>query len=192
MTSYLGIDPGKSGAVARVPDLRTWRTPLDSEREYDLQAMKRVLLEAIGDGPAFVIIERAQSMPRFKSAKKYEREDVCPRCNRAPTAGTAGMFDYGAGWGYWIGILIGLGFVEGKNFIRVHPKRWTNMMIKGAPGQGKDRSIWTAKKRFPEWRPRNKSEELALCDAILLAEYGRIIQTHVVFSKAGELDLEYA
>jgi hypothetical protein len=190
---YIGIDPGKSGGLASVPDLLTIRTPVDSEREYDIQAMRRALVRLIGDGPAFVVIERAQAM-------RKPTGPPCQLCNKPPTQGLSSTFGYGVGYGIWIGLLVGLGFSHRddtsgdplRRFIDVPPQSWTKMMIKNAPFEGKDRSIWVAKKRIPEWKPRTRGEELALCDAILLAEYGRIITTHAVFSKPGELELEYA
>lgn len=148
---YLGIDPGKSGAIARIDScgvISVEPTPIENG-EYNMHAMKFILHEAtlLSTHAIYCIIERAQAMPK---------------------QGVVSMFEFGKGYGIWLALLAS----ENIPFQVVHSRVWTKELLAGAPGEGKDRNIAAAKALFPTWQPKLK-KELLHCDALLLAEYAR-------------------
>lgn len=128
------------------------------KREYDVMNMQEVLLDAgecfleeTGDSNfarLHVTIERAQAMPG---------------------QGITGMFNYGYGFGLWVGLLVGIGF----SYTLVRPQRWKKVMLADM-AKDKGASVLRAKQLFP-----NVAEQLKLvkdhnkAEALLLAEYGR-------------------
>ena len=146
---YLGIDVGKSGAVARIDEagvIRVEPTPV-RDGEYDIGAMELILMDYKHGGPSFCMIERAQAMPG---------------------QGVVSMFEFGKGYGLWLALLSTLNIP----YQIVHSRVWTKELLAGMPGEGKERNVTAAQRLFPSWKPKLK-KELAYCDAILLAEYAR-------------------
>ena len=145
---FIGIDPGKTGSMSVISDVepQVFHTPLVG-KEYDLVGMVTLLQPLVTEG-AFVVIERAQAMPK---------------------QGTVSMFEFGRGYGIWLGILAALG----ATYQIVHPRTWTKYMLEGAPGDGKERAVHVAMRLF-KWKPRLK-KEWQYADSILLAEYARRI-----------------
>jgi crossover junction endodeoxyribonuclease RuvC len=150
---YIGIDPGKQGSVSVLDEkgqlISVTPTPV-VEGEYDIAEMINIIDEAI-DAPeeSFVILERAQAMPG---------------------QGVVSMFEFGRGYGIWLGI-INVFLVP---YQIVHARTWTKKMLEGAPGEGKERAYHVARNLFPSWNPKLK-KEYQFCDSILLAEFGRRI-----------------
>ena len=97
--SFLGIDPGKSGAIACVDErgevLWSERTPLIG-KEFDLPQMAELIRDA---APRFCLIEKVSAMPG---------------------QGVTGMFHFGEGYGMWQGILTALAVP----YAAIHPKEW--------------------------------------------------------------------
>jgi len=87
----------------------------------------------------------------------------------------ASSFNFGMGYGMWIGIVVGLGLP----YELVTPQRWQKEMLAGMQG-GKDASCIRAQELFPEadlrLGPRSKKLHDGRADALLLAEFGR--RTH--------------
>jgi len=147
---FIGIDPGKSGAVARLNDgnISINATPCN-DKEYDIKAMINLLHSCIIGHKVFAVIERAQAMPG---------------------QGVVSMFEFGRGYGIWLALLSALDIP----YQVVHSRVWTKQLLAGSPGEGKERNIAAAKRLFPSWQPKLK-KDLLLCDALLLAEYARRI-----------------
>lgn len=147
---YLGVDVGKSGAVAKVyadGEMTVAPTPV-RDGEYDIHAMYVMLHDCVvEDKPVFCMIERAQAMPG---------------------QGVVSMFEFGKGYGLWLALLSSVNIP----YQVVHSRVWTKELLAGSPGEGKNRNIIAAKALFPSWNPKLK-KELLYCDAILLAEYAR-------------------
>ena len=155
----IGIDPGKSEAVAAISQethevLHKEITPMirvgKTKREYDLQGMTNILSQ-LSESGSKVFIERQQSRPG---------------------QGVSSMFTTGKGYGMWLGICAGLRIpIE-----VVSPVSWTKEVLRGVPGEGKGRSILAAKRLFPgedlRKSDRAKVDHDGICDALLIAEYG--------------------
>jgi len=147
---FVGIDPGKQGSIAYLVNssIKVIATPI-VEKEYDIVAMKNILLDINKNDEVFCVLERAQPMPK---------------------QGVVSMFSFGKGYGIWLALLVSLGL----KFQIVHSRTWTRKMLEGSPGVGKERAFNVARNLFPSWQPKFK-KEYQYADAILLAEYARRI-----------------
>lgn len=151
---YIGIDPGKQGAVASLVNNTMVVVPVPViGTDYDIGNMSHLLRQFINNDTCFAVIERAQAMPG---------------------QGTVSMFSFGMGFGIWLGILTS----HGVPFEIIHSRVWTKELLKGMPGEGKERSVCAARRLFPSWEPKLKKEWL-YADAILLAEYARRLKKGV-------------
>jgi crossover junction endodeoxyribonuclease RuvC len=155
MGMIIGIDPGLSGAVARIDDdldfLQVNDTPTMTvksgpklKRRYQVPAM----VELLRGNVDFVMIENVHSMPG---------------------QGVASSFSFGYGLGLWIGIIAGLEIP----YEMVTPQRWKGVMMDGQ-GREKDAARYRAQQLFPSIAlqfARKKDDGRA--EAMLIAEYAR-------------------
>ena len=116
--------------------------------------MQEILLEAAdyAEDPLgrhlHVYIERAQAMPK---------------------QGVTSMFNYGKGFGLWLGLLIGIGFP----YTLVSPRRWKASMLSDMP-KDKGASILRAKQLFPaSARELTRVKDHNRAEALLIAAYGQ-------------------
>ncbi len=158
---YLGIDPGLTGAVARIgyvdivgmrvgrADYKTWDAPTAKDGKHTVLLpveMRRILLEAVSGQECVVFLEKVHSMPK---------------------QGVSSSFNFGEGYGIWQGLIVGLGL----RWEKVTPQRWQKEMLAGMQG-GKDASIIKAQELFPQAELSRKKDH-GRADALLIAEYGR-------------------
>lgn len=148
MTGYiLGIDPGKTGGI------------LAMDSRGDIMAMHpdpvaQTLLKVIAEfKPSHVFLEKAQAMPKN---------------------GAVSMFNYGQGFGEYIGVLIALQVP----FTLIPPAMWAKRAFIGVPAslKGKDRAALAVSRKWPciDFRasPKCKKPHEGLVDAALIADYG--------------------
>ncbi len=149
-----GTDPGKTGGHAI----------LSAKREVIAYMPMGTLDETINfysavKGSLLVMIEKAQCMPKN---------------------GAVGMFNYGQGYGEILGALSALGIPH----ITVPPRTWTKRMHEGIPRdlEPKARSLAAMCHLFPGFdlkaTPRCKKHHEGMIDAMLIAEYGRLIHVN--------------
>jgi hypothetical protein len=158
---YLGIDPGKGGALAALNNageiMHAVTTPVvhghGSRDEYDLVAIREWLRAA--PQPVFVTVEKGQPMP--------------------PTVpgGSVANFARGVARG-WEWMLVALEIP----YQLVAPRTWQAVMHAGTPGTDtKQRSILAAQRLFPRVRLQHSDRATkphdGIAEALLLAEYGR-------------------
>ena len=149
MTAYVGIDPGKAGAWAVINSAGRWvaggLTPTIG-KEYDEPGM-RAAFQWLAD--PWVAIEKVGAMPG---------------------QGVTSMFSFGAGYGLWRGIVVGLGL----SYELVRPQAWQKEMLAGMPRgkQTKESAVQKAKQLWPEI-PINGKKDWGLADAALIAEWLR-------------------
>lgn len=123
----VGIDPGLDGAIAVLGpgDLLTlYPTPTlnctGGKRTYDFPQMRRIL---VGAQPALTVIERVGAMPG---------------------QGVTSMFNFGVGYGAWLGMLAALGFPHEA----VTPQKWKAAVL-GGTKKDKQAAIEFIQRRFP-------------------------------------------
>lgn len=175
---FVGIDPGKKGAIAVLEDdgriAHLLPTPMlaGNRPDYDrprIAAVFRALCDVSrNDRGLFVTVERLQPMP-MKFAKKGGRKDDAD----ANVGGVVANYNRGVAQGWlWLFDAMRIPFEV------VLPQAWQREMLKGYPGATtKEQSIEGAKR---VWRNvdlrrtlRSRSEDDGFADALWLAERGR-------------------
>lgn len=150
----IGIDPGKSGAIAMVEAGKVLFvedtpviTPKKGKAQYDERAMFQLLESAVLDGAKKIILEKVSAMPG---------------------QGVTSMFSFGQGFGLWLGMMAALSIP----YELVTPQRWGKDMLADIPGDDrKARSVMAAKRMFPELQFARKKDH-GRAEAILLAAWG--------------------
>jgi hypothetical protein len=183
VNTYIGIDPGKMGAVAVITDeghFELYPGTSYCNPEYDPKEMHRILrmlsepLYLVPEGsrmhdlnPGGAVEVFTKELPQIAS---FQKKVFCviERAQAMPGQGVVSMFEFGRGYGMWLALLS----ANEIPFQVVHSRTWTKDMLMGAPGEGKDRSYNMARRLFPKWEPKHKYER-QYSDALLLAEYGR-------------------
>ena len=161
---FVGIDPGINGAIAiiegtnilhleRCPKLKTKRG-----HDYDYRGMSELLFgyDAHGDKNAVAYIESVSSWPK---------------------QGVVSMFNFGKGFGAWLGILHAYGIP-----VRLaRPQDWKSELLAGTD-KSKEASIEAAKIMFPDadLKPgKMTTEHDGMAEALLIAAYGKEIESKV-------------
>lgn len=150
-----GIDPGLDGAVAILEGdvLSLHATPVikadkGGKRAFDLPAMKGLFGRV---RPDLVVVEAVGPMPK---------------------QGVTSTFNFGMGYGCWIGILCGLGIP----YQLVKPQQWQKAILSGT-ARDKQAAIEFVTRRFPGVSllatPRSKVPHDGMADAACLALYAR-------------------
>lgn len=167
MTRYIGIDPGKDGAVAVLTAGGTVWTTFPMPDGYILGDELEDINEK-GDVRAY--IESVGSMP-----------------------GNSGrsMFTFGEGYGTIKGLLIALKIP----FETVSPFVWQRTMHQGISRKSfskpKERSLRALRQLMPDFnpiQPRCRVAHDGIVDAVLIAEYGRRRSLRETFNDQGTND----
>jgi hypothetical protein len=156
---YLGVDPGKDGAIVALDENgkvhASWMTKPEftvrvgkgSKREYAEYRMAEAIQSLVDKDRVYAVVEKQGARPG---------------------QGSVSMLSIGLGWGLWRGILAS----HEVPVISVHPKTWVSRILRDAPGVGKSRSILVCEQRVPDLdlRPgrRTKAHD-GLADAACLA-----------------------
>lgn len=153
---FIGIDPGKNGALAAVRGSElTMLVPFDDDGDSYVEAFRRLSIlhnTWASKTPVFVIVEKVWAMPH---------------------EGVSSAFSFGVNFGLICGIAKSFGFdVEYAT-----PQQWQKHF--GVTGD-KQEHIAKAKELFPaanlKRTPRCKKDHDGFADAILIAEYLRSVK----------------
>jgi len=142
---YIGIDPGKRGAIAIIDDNSNAITVIDcpvfrDTKDIDILSIID-LLQAYNQSRC--VIEKSQAMPG---------------------QGVVSMFNYGKGYGIYLGILECLDI----KYNQVPPQTWKRRYNLS---KDKQLSIDLAKKLFPECAKKLLKSKDGRAEALLLAQY---------------------
>jgi len=145
MDAFIGIDPGKSGAVA-----------LLTEGEA-------VAIDWPGDPGAAATLLAIW-------ARRYDiRLAALERVSARPGQGVVSMFSFGQNYGAWMGILAAMRIP----YILPTPKQWqAGVVDRKAGSDPKARSLAAARRLFPE-ADLSRKKDHGRADALLLAWYAR-------------------
>lgn len=153
---FIGIDPGQTGAVAMIcnGDVSTWDTPTTitkkgkkNRTEYLPAQMSGILSDMTGSPEVHAFIEKVHSMPG---------------------QGVASSFNFGTGFGLWLGILAGLQVP----YTLVTPQAWKKALMQGMAD--KDAARIRAQELFPcAAGMLSRKKDIGRADALLIAEHGR-------------------
>ena len=158
---YVGIDPGKTGCVAKITECGVIFT--DAE-ELDLHLLGQYLtMESALPNDVFVLIEKAQVMPKIR-----RRRTTAGIIEEPSGQGAVGMFNYGIGYGKYLGMLESLQISHAE----IHSISWKKEF--SLIHQPKERSIQVAIQLFPQTADRLKrKKDHGRAEALLIAEYAR-------------------
>ena len=152
----VGIDPGKTGAIAVVED--TWADvqdcPVFGTRsrpgEFNPVEMWR-LLDAYN--PNRIIIEQAQAMPK---------------------QGVSSTFQTGYGYGIWVGLIAAFVAEYEVPWTAVRPAVWKRAMLAGLDKTDKTVSRVAAVRMFPQLSGQlARVSDHGRAEALLIAAYGQ-------------------
>lgn len=150
--TYIGIDPGVSGAVAVIRpdgdvdlyDMPTAIVGKTRKRSEIVEAQLRFLLDVSGQPGCACFIEQVSAMPG---------------------QGVSSMFGFGVSYGIVRGVVAGLGI----RCELVTPQAWKKHF--GLIGADKDAARAVASRLFPQASLARK-KDVGRADALLIAEYG--------------------
>ena len=148
-SAYIGIDPGKTGAVAVIFDGEDEPTFADFGSGDELNIL--ALAQHGGYNKCFAVLEKVSAMPK---------------------QGIASTFKFGENFGWWQGVLTALKIP----FTFAVPRRWQKVIFDSMPRQAdrKAMSLDMARRLFPELRDHLKRKrDHGRADALLIAEYCR-------------------
>jgi hypothetical protein len=158
---YIGIDPGKTGAIAVLkfneldrPELLDCPMLGKAIDSLGIVALFEHYLQWATPPRIFVAIEKAQVMP-LKLVNKQSQ-------------GSVSMFKYGVAYGIYLGIINSFKIP----FMEIHPQTWKKEF--GLINQPKEASVVVAKQLFP--LIQNKiylKKHHGRCEALLIAEFAR-------------------
>ena len=147
---YIGIDPGKTGAVAILNAyhdtqlIDAYKCPMLG-KAYDEKRMA-TLLRPLTDEPRFAILEKVHSMPK---------------------QGAVSGFNFGMGFGIWRGILSALEIP----YELITPQKWKKEF--SLIGKEKRASTDVAQRLYPKFHFPTTLAGTGISDAVLMAEYGK-------------------
>jgi len=144
------------------------------ERKDDLEALE-VVAKKLQEGTDIAFLGTGGSSLGGQTLAQIERVGTMPE------QGISSAFNFGKGYGFWIGMLV-------ANFIRyeeIHPLTWKKAMLSGmgSKGQGANKkvpSMLKAQQLFPkyahllfsEWRGKRYPKD-GRAEALLMAEHSR-------------------
>lgn len=162
----VGIDPGKTGAVAVY-------TPVQGRRHdlcwtvHDCPTVKVKVNGVMKDMPAPNLMANILRGLSAREAVHVFIEKVGPM----PKQGVTSMFNFGMNFGQWQGIVAAFGGA----WTLVTPQRWKKSMMVGMPKKVKDAARIRAIQLFPEMSDQlARKKDIGRADALLIGEYGRI------------------
>jgi crossover junction endodeoxyribonuclease RuvC len=149
MKTIIGIDPGKNGAIAWITDGK----PCVEKMPETLQDLWELICNIADKNPA--------------STRRLDCKAYLEQVHSSPQMGVTSAFTFGNGFGQIEMALTAAGIP----FERVRPQAWQKAM--GCMTKG-DKNVSKAKAQelFPEMKCTH-----ATSDALLIAEYGRRLNT---------------
>lgn len=147
---YIGIDPGKSGAIAMIDDNRSMLIVKDWPGD-EIQAARivRSITEQNRQSNISAVIEKVSAMPK---------------------QGVRSMFTFGTNYGMWKGILASFMIP----FYEIAPRTWQKGIL-SKKQDGKKASVASALRLFPSaelYGPRGGLKD-GRADALLIADFCR-------------------
>ena len=189
-TYYLGVDPGKSGAISILDEAGGLEKVLPipvvrgagkggNRSEYDLVEIRGVLEEWRRVALLFVTVEKSRPLPMTFNRKRkgpIEPGEEMPDDEGPPPMSIGGSivnFHRGVARG-WEWMLVGMGIPHQL----VEPMSWQAVMLAGTSGTDtKQKSVLAAHRLFPNVSLRRTAKSKVLdhnlSDAILIGEFGR-------------------
>jgi len=176
---YIGIDPGISGCVAVLDGdgVQFHETPtIEGKAKTKSKVTGKAKVRRLYDEPGMAAILR----PYISAATRLAIEQVNampktdPKSGNVMTMGATSMFNFGMGFGIWLGILAALGIPH----VRVHPNRWKRVVLADAPRMD-SAAVAVAGRLYPaaaaQLRGPRGGLNMGRADALCLAHYATLL-----------------
>jgi crossover junction endodeoxyribonuclease RuvC len=158
--TIIGIDPGQTGAVAALfigTDGKVFAEMTDTPTEQVTKGKKKAT--------EYLPSEMARLLSEYPNAHCF-----IEKVGAMPGQGVTSMFNFGKGFGLWIGILAGLKIP----YTLVTPQAWKKEIMQGVAD--KDAARGVAMRLYPKTSGElSRKKDIGRADALLIAEYGRRI-----------------
>ena len=165
--TYIGIDPGLSGAIARIMpngDVCIVDVPTRTVDKKGKTKSGKNKTQNVYDVPGMVSI--------FEGfAHDYGTNNIhlfIEKSQPMPDQGVVSVFGYGKGYGIYLGIFAALKIP----YTEIHPMTWRKIVMRDMPRE-KDASIIRAKQLYPNADITLKRHH-GRSEALLIAHYGKI------------------
>lgn len=172
MAKWLGIDPGKSGALAVIDGSRIFlhdapvvqvKVGKVFKNQLDPAACT-LLLQKYQSGDMMLVIEKVQPMPSFKVQRKGEEPSE-------QSMGVTSAFNFGRDYGMWIGVVAALGIP----YHLVAPQSWKKRLMADM-SKDKDAGRIRAMQLYPQAAlDLQRKKDHGRADALLLARFGQMM-----------------
>ena len=152
---YIGIDPGKNGGIGAI---------YSNGETYAVKCPETVQ-DMADELDNIIITKETCKITNIKTLTGMNKPTLAiEKVHAFPGQGVTSMFNFGKGYGQWLGIIATMGIP----YIEVSPFKWQKYYGK-LPRVRKDRKALLkhyAQQRFPELKPT-----LVTTDAILIANW---------------------
>lgn len=171
---YMGIDPGKSGALAMRSLDGLWRgvdCPLVETKTVKRKNKKTGKITTTVKKESSPVLMAGLIRDVMAAAVHKDARFVLyiEKVSAMPGQGVTSMFSFGRNFGQWEGVIAALG-------CEVHyvtPQRWKKVMLADAP-KGKESARMKALQLFPYLADELKfKKNEGRAEALLIGEYGR-------------------
>lgn len=160
---YIGIDPGLSGALA-VIDSETKNISFVDTPVVEIRVGKKMKHQQ--DAYAISSLLRALSSGKDVMAT-IEKVNAMPDVGTGAKMGSTSAFNFGLGFGMWLGILAALEIPHQQ----VHPATWKAVMMRDST-KDKDASRVKAMQLYPMTaKDLTRKKDHGRADALLIAAY---------------------
>lgn len=132
---FVGIDPGKTGAAAFFSEDGTFIDVVDFSDVFVVLAQRRADI-------ILAYLEEVHSMPK---------------------QGVVSTFNFGMNYGWWQGVLTGLGIP----YITIRPQEWQKGLVPKKENKSDKPSLEVARSMFPD-APLSRKKDHNRADAILI------------------------
>lgn len=170
---FIGIDPGLTGAVAIIhgKSVELIDTPIykvkKSVRRIDKKTKKKMIKKNMKK--EYLPAEMADTICVFSHRNKKVIVTI-ENVHSMPGQGVTSMFNFGRGFGMWLGILAALKLWPP---ILVAPQTWKKEMMAGMSKEKKS-ALLRACQLFPAMASQlTKAAHIGRADALLMAAYGK-------------------
>jgi hypothetical protein len=178
---WIGVDPGLSGALACIDDKTMgvvfYDTPVveikvgkKMKHQQDAYAISAMLRALSSGNDVMVAIEKVNAMPDVGTGAKM---------------GSTSAFNFGLGFGMWLGILAALLIPHQQ----VHPATWKAAMMRDSTKE-KDASRVKAMQLFPQTaKDLTRKKDHGRADALLMAAWAIRVSAKPTLQPKSELTL---
>jgi crossover junction endodeoxyribonuclease RuvC len=141
---YLGIDPGKSGAIAEIDE-------------------NGKIVDVIDFTNAFDMVEI------LYNASLFDCSAVLEAVHAMPKQGVKSMFEFGRNVGMWQGLLTAFKIP----YVEIRPQKWQQAVgvMKRDGSDIKEAARMTARKYWPDYDGLKRKKDSGRADALLMALY---------------------